>query len=132
MATSKRKELRVYYLLDSYDEKLVEFIKDYAIARGQSYTEVILEILRAFWLPIALKDSDIDPIQLKDLQGKSIGILRSQLSLMGEKVDTVTSQKVDGAVSKGELTPSVSGESQENLEENQISFDESVKFDSLF
>lgn len=124
--------LKIYYTPNSYDEELVEFIKDYALARGQSYTEVILEILRAFWLPIALKDTDIDPVQLKDLQGKSIGILRSQLSLMGEKVDTVTSQKVDGSVSKVELTPSVSGESQENLKENQISFDESVKFDNLF
>lgn len=115
MATSKRKELRVYYLLDSYDEKLVEFIKDYAIARGQSYTEVILEILRAFWLPIALKDSDVDPIKLKDIQGKSIGILRSQLSLMGE--DTVKSQKIDELVSNDpqEKTNSPKSVTFENL-----------------
>ena len=113
--------LKIYYSPNSYDEELVEFIKDYAIARGQSYTEVILEILRAFWLPIVLKDTDIDPIQLKDLQGKSIGILRSQLSLMGE--DTVKSQKFDESVSE---------ENQENLDQNQINLDESVTFDNLF
>ena len=114
--------LKIYYSPNSYDEELVEFIKDYAIARGQSYTEVILEILRAFWLPIALKDTDIDPVQLKDLQGKSIGILRSQLSLMGE--DTVKSQKVDES--------DISEENQENSDQNEINLDESATFDNLF
>lgn len=97
MTKSKRKEMKIYYAPNSYDEQLIEFIKDYAIARGQSYTEVVLEILRAFWLPIALKDSPelIDPVKLKDLEGKSVGILRSQLELMGGEVNMVKSNQID-------------------------------------
>lgn len=106
MKLSKRKELRVYYLSNSYDDQLIEFIKDYASAKGQSYTEVVLEILRTFWLPIALRGTDIDPVQLKDLRGKSIGLLRSQLNLFDDDVTKEEKQTED--------------------------FDDSVEFETLF
>jgi hypothetical protein len=122
MTKSKRKELRVYYLSNSYDDELIEFIKDYAIARGQSYTEVVLEILRAFWLPIALKDTDIDSFRLKDLQGRSIGILRSQLNLIADNVNLIDFSLTDS---------SIISENQEVKSEEEP-FDDSVTFDSLF
>lgn len=109
MKLSKRKELRVYYLSNSYDDQLIEFIKDYASAKGQSYTEVVLEILRTFWLPIALRGAGIDPLQLKDLRGKSIGLLRSQLNLFDDDVTLM-----------------------EKEEKQTEDFDDSVEFETLF
>ncbi|WP_069791720.1 hypothetical protein A5482_015470 (plasmid) [Cyanobacterium sp. IPPAS B-1200] len=124
MTTSKRKEIKIYYASNSYDDELIKFIKDYAVARGQTYTEVMLEVLRAFWLPMALKKSPLfnDSFLLKELQGKSIGILNSQLNFYSSDTDLIELEQK--SLNDDDLL-------DEGLDDDEMSFNDSATFDNL-
>ena len=128
MTTSKRKEIKIYYASNSYDDELIKFIKDCAVARGQTYTEVMLEVLRAFWLPMALKKSPRfnDSFLLKELQGKSIGILKSQLNFYCSDTDVIQLEQK----SLNDESLDDEGLDDEGLDD-EMSFNDSAIFDDL-
>jgi len=133
MTTSKRKEIKIYYASNSYDDELIKFIKDCAVARGQTYTEVMLEVLRAFWLPMALKKSPRfnDSFLLKELQGKSIGILKSQLNFYCSDTDVIQlEQKSLNDESLDDEGLDDEGLNDEGLND-EMSFNDSAIFDDL-
>lgn len=114
--------LKIYYAPNSYDEELMEFIKNYATERGQSYTEIVLEILRAFWLPIILQDMNVKPFKLKELQGKSIALLKNQLELLGGELpinQSFINQEVD------------TENDEDDVEIEKKSFDTTIQFKKL-
>lgn len=78
-----RKAIRVYYQSDSHDELIMEFLDEQARKRGQTRKDLILEILRIYCLPVALKQSGLgDSFELDSLGRTSVGALNSQLGLI--------------------------------------------------
>lgn len=83
-----KKSIRIYYETDSYDELVMEFLDEYAKKRGQTRKDLILEVLRVYWLPVVLKDSGLgDSFELDYLGRSSVGALASQLSLIVNQLD---------------------------------------------